>query len=67
MEDREQLYELLAKKDWEAIGKIIYKNKKVRSQDPFLDQVTKFLKLSSFLSRSLYLLLSVQNSLSSLA
>ncbi|EOH4916368.1 DUF2726 domain-containing protein [Pseudomonas aeruginosa] len=48
MENREQLYELLAKKDWEAIGKIIYENKKVRSQDPFLDQVTKFFETEFF-------------------
>lgn len=30
MEDREQLYSLLAQKDWEAIGKSIYKHKKAR-------------------------------------
>jgi hypothetical protein len=39
MEDREHLYALLVQKDWEAIGKIIYKNKKAKTQDPFLTQV----------------------------
>ena len=48
MEDREQLYTLLAQKDWEAIGKIIYKNKKARAQDPFLAQVTTFFEAEFF-------------------
>ena len=48
MEDREQLYTLLAQKDWQAIGKIIYKNKKARTQDPFLAQVTAFFEAEFF-------------------
>ncbi|ROM19256.1 hypothetical protein BK643_00780 [Pseudomonas protegens] len=48
MEDREQLYTLLAQKNWEAIGKIIYKNKKARAQDPFLAQVTTFFEVEFF-------------------
>ncbi|MBY8972357.1 DUF2726 domain-containing protein [Pseudomonas sp. P867] len=48
MEDREHLYTLLAQKDWEAIGKIIYKNKKARTQDPFLAQVTTFFEAEFF-------------------
>lgn len=48
MEDREQLYTLLAQKDWDAIGKIIYKNKKAKKQDPFLTQVTTFFEAEFF-------------------
>lgn len=48
MDDREQLYKLLAQKDWEAIGKILYKNKKARTQDPFLSQVTTFFETEFF-------------------
>ncbi|AZE41598.1 hypothetical protein C4K05_2258 [Pseudomonas chlororaphis subsp. aureofaciens] len=48
MDDREQLYKLLAQKDWEAIGKILYKNKKARTQDPFLSQVTTFFEAEFF-------------------
>lgn len=48
MEDREQLYTLLAQKDWEAIGKIIYKHKKARTQDPFLAQATVFFEAEFF-------------------
>ncbi len=35
MEDREHCFTLLAQKDWEAIGKIIYQ-KKAKVQDPYL-------------------------------
>nr|WP_262416869.1 DUF2726 domain-containing protein [Pseudomonas sp. P867] len=38
----------MAQKDWEAIGKIIYKNKKARTQDPFLAQVTTFFEAEFF-------------------
>ncbi|WP_225927249.1 hypothetical protein [Pseudomonas ekonensis] len=48
MEDREQLYALLAQKDWEAIGKVIYKNKKTKTQDPFLNQVTEYFEAEFF-------------------
>ncbi|NTZ95096.1 DUF2726 domain-containing protein [Pseudomonas koreensis] len=48
MEDREQLYALLAQKDWEAIGKIIYKNKKTKTLDPFLIQVTEYFEAEFF-------------------
>lgn len=48
MDDREQLYKLLSQKDWEAIGKILYKNKKARTQDPFLSQVTTFFEAEFF-------------------
>ncbi|RMO93626.1 hypothetical protein ALP36_200120 [Pseudomonas syringae pv. coriandricola] len=48
MEDREQLYTFLAQKDWEAIGKIIYKNKKAKTHDPFLAQVTSFFEAEFF-------------------
>jgi hypothetical protein len=37
MEDREQLYTLLAQKDWDAIGKIIYKNKKAKKTRSIFD------------------------------
>lgn len=42
------MYTLLAQKDWEAIDKIIYKNKKARTQDPFLTQVTTFFEAEFF-------------------
>lgn len=48
MEDREQLYKLLAQKDWEAIGKIIYKHKKANAEDPFLAQITTFFETEFF-------------------
>lgn len=48
MEDIEQLYTLLVQKDWEAIGKVIYKHKRARMQDPFLDQVTAFFEAEFF-------------------
>lgn len=48
MEDREQLYALLAQKDWEAIGKVIYRNKKAKTQDPFLIQITEYFEAEFF-------------------
>ncbi|AAO58200.1 DUF2726 domain-containing protein [Pseudomonas syringae group genomosp. 3] len=48
MEDREQWFTLLAQKDWEAIGKIIYQKKKAKVQDPFLTQMTGFFESEFF-------------------
>ncbi|WP_423770509.1 DUF2726 domain-containing protein [Pseudomonas sp. NLJ1] len=48
MEDREHWFTLLAQKDWEAIGKIIYRMKKAKVQDPHLTQLTGFFESEFF-------------------
>lgn len=48
MEDREHWFTLLAQKDWEAIGKIIYQKKKAKVQDPYLTQMTGFFESEFF-------------------
>lgn len=48
MDDREHWFSLLAQKDWEAIGKIIYQKKKAKVQDPYLSQMTGFFETEFF-------------------
>ncbi len=48
MEDREHWFTLLAQKNWEAIGKIIYQKKKARVQDPHLTQMVGFFESEFF-------------------
>ncbi|UQI31955.1 DUF2726 domain-containing protein [Pseudomonas bijieensis] len=48
MEDREHWFTLLAQKDWEAIGKLLYEKKKGKVQDPYLAQMTGFFETEFF-------------------
>ncbi|CDF92332.1 MULTISPECIES: DUF2726 domain-containing protein [unclassified Pseudomonas] len=48
MEDREHWFTLLAQKDWEAIGKLLYQKKKAKVQDPYLAQMTGFFETEFF-------------------
>lgn len=48
MEDREHWFTLLAQKDWEAIGKLLYQKKKAKEQDPYLAQMTGFFETEFF-------------------
>ncbi|WP_181265821.1 DUF2726 domain-containing protein [Pseudomonas aeruginosa] len=48
MEDREHWFTLLAQKDWEAIGKLLYEKKKAKAQDPYLAQMTGFFETEFF-------------------
>lgn len=48
MEDREHWFSLLAHKDWEAIGKLLYQKKKAKVQDPYLTLMTGYFETEFF-------------------
>lgn len=64
MEDREHWFSLLADKDWEAIGKLLYQKKKAKVQDPYLTQMTGYFETEFFTFADPFLLPSAPGSLS---